>query len=59
VVSAVALEDDDPVAPRGIDLDFDARNIVTGKWRRTQSSHVANLDAADARPSKKGALISK
>ena len=59
VVDSVDLEGDDPVAPGDINLEFDARNIITGKWRCTQSSRVADPNAAYARPTKKGSLTSK
>ena len=59
MVNAVNLEEDDPVAPRDINLDFDARNIVPGKRMCTQSSRVTDPNAAGARPTTKESLTSK
>ncbi|KAJ6478938.1 hypothetical protein C8R45DRAFT_933713 [Mycena sanguinolenta] len=49
-----SLEEEDQVASHHINLEFDERNIVSGKRRRTVSSRAA--DAIALRPTKKGPL---
>ncbi|KAJ7825255.1 hypothetical protein B0H13DRAFT_1918698 [Mycena leptocephala] len=48
-----ADETEDSIAPQDIDLNFSAKNIVTGKRMRTLSTRAA--EAVTARPNKKGA----
>ncbi|KAJ7933268.1 hypothetical protein B0H13DRAFT_1856298 [Mycena leptocephala] len=43
---------EDDVAPQDINIEFDDRNIVSGKRRRTVSSHAT--DSTVVRPAKKG-----